>query len=1177
MNFDMSLGPQRPMRFQAQACALCSSLLVILLLMLALAMPRASSAQGITGTITGTVTDATGAAMAGVTVTIRNVDTNATRTVTTSDVGSYRVTQLQPGNYSVKAERAGFKAFEQNGITLQIDQTDLIDAQLQVGATGETVEVTSAPPIMQTEDSSVGQVIDSQAIQSAPLNGRLSLMGLIAEAPGIQGVGAQDQLATRGETFAAGTGSRNAYGGLGSTLDGVTNTEITIQRAEPEVPSLDAISQFKVISTGAPAEFGQPTQLIVVSASGTNKLHGELLEYNRSKGTSAKQYFSSGARPAYERNEFGGNFAGPIVIPHLYNGKDRSFFFFSYEGFRLNQSASKTSTQPTAAMRSGNFAGFAPIINPVTGLAFTSNQITGINTVSQALMTKLMPCATVTTFKSGNCHELVSYTEASDRVSVHIDQKLGPNDQIRGTFLHASYGPNPTVGADSLQGGRSGDGEKNTNAILGWTHTFSPTMLLDSNGSFFHLPIYRAPQNVGTKWESIIPGLAAQPIEGAPHLKFGDGITNTGESGSHDLEQAGQINTSLTKILAKHTIKAGFGYLYDNHWNVSANPPEHGQFVFNGNYSGESFADFLLGYPGSSQQGTPSAVITRNISSQWAGYIQDDWKPMRKLTINIGVRYDLQWFEPGPYNDASLFVPSVGKVVVFGSSTSQYTIPINTYDKNLLSSAGLFAFSSDANISNNPFSYLGRPSKNVAPRLGFAYEIAPNTVLRGAYGLYFNLLPASYVGEMWADNSGGTPFIDNQTFTNSLSGTTAFTMSNPFSGTGAYSGNLAANAEHSLETPYTEQYNLALEHQFKGQIAVRVGYVGQHNLKQNNFNGNGNYAPFLNLSAQIDPTQPLTASVNSPIPTLGPIPYLIDPIFHTIMNSLQAGVHKQFSHGLGFGAEYQWARVLGTESIQNVSGKYPNDSKGPIAGITPQVLQVNYSYELPIGTGKALLGNAGPLANALLGGWQISGLMNVQSGQPFNPTFDPGNNCSTPSLPSTTPSNNPDCSEENPTNFSSAPGLPGATGMSSLNGNYYQSNPRPNRVAGVPLYPAKKTHGEWYNRAAFACPLVVDPTTVNNPNYPNGPMSFCAGNGNAGYDLLRGPAFQDWDISLKKDTKWNHYNVQLRADAFNVFNHPNFATPNADITSSGAGTVTDISGTPSYEPRTIEFGAKFNF
>jgi len=1128
--FGMPLGSKRPMRFKARARALCSALFVILMLVLALAMPRVSSAQGITGSLTGTVTDQTGAAVPGATVTALEVGTNAIHTVKTSDIGSYTIPNLQPGQYTVTVSKGNFKNFKQTNITLQIDEVVQVNAQLTVGAAGETVEVTGAPPILQTEDSSVGQVIDSEAIQTTPLNGRLGLMGLIALAPGIQGVGPQDQLATRGETFAAGTGSRNTYGGLGSTFDGVTNAEITLQRAEPEVPSLDAISQFKVLSTGSPAEFGQPTQIIVVSASGTNKFHGELLEYNRSKGTQAKYYFSPGARPTYERNEFGGNFAGPIVIPHLYNGKDRSFFFLAYEGFRLNQSQATSTTQPTAAMRSGNFAGFAPIINPATGQPFANNQITKINSVSQTLMTKLIPCASVTTFTSGNCQELVSYTDTSDRVSVHIDQKLGPKDQIRGTFLHASYGPNPTVGNDSLQGGRSGDGEKNTNIILGWTHTISPTMILDSNGSFFHLPIYRAPQNVGTKWESIIPTLAPQPIEGAPQIYFTDNVTSIGESGSHDLEQAGQINTSLTKILTRHTIKAGFGYLYDNHWNVSAESPSHGQFNFNGQYSGEAFADFLLGLPSTTQQATPASLITRNISSQWSAYIQDDWKPIPKLTINMGIRYDLQWFSVGPYNDASLWVPSVGKVVVFGNAYPAATIP---YDQQLLAAANLITLSSNAKISNNPFAYLGRPDTNFAPRLGFAYELHHNTVLRGAYGIYFNLLPATYMGNMW----GGAPFIDNESYTNSSSGATAFTMNNPFSSVGAYGGNTSVNAEHKLNTPYTEEYNLALEHQFAGGIAVRIGYVGQHNLKQNNFNGNGDVTPDLNLNDPIDPTKPTAA--NRPIPLLGAVDYTIDPIFHSTMNSLQAGAHKQFSHGLGFGVEYQWSRVLGTENIQDPSGKYPDDSKGPIGGITPQVLQVNYSYELPFGKGKALLGGVGPVANAIVSGWQLSGLVNAQTGQPFNPTFDAG---------------------VSPVDFSSAPGLPGAV------------SGRPNRVPGVALYPSKKTNAEWFNPAAFACPLVTDPT--------NG-KSYCSGYGNSGYDLLRGPKYQDWDMSLQKNTRWHdHYNVQLRADAFNIFNHANFSVPNADITAPGAGTVTSTPSQwspPAYEPRTIEFGAKFNF
>lgn len=1096
-----------------------------LLFTMLVVQPRQSGAQGITGTISGTVTDSSGASVSGAAVIIREVNTNSIHSVTTSPTGEYRVTLLPPGSYSVKVSQAGYKTVEQSGIVLEIDQVALINLQLTVGQLEQSIEVTTATPVLQTEDSSVGQVIDSEAIQGAPLNGRLGLMGLIAQAPGIQGVGPQDQLATRGETVAAGTGSRNSYGGLGSTLDGVTNAEITLQRAEPEVPSLDAISQFKVLSTGSPAEFGQPTQVIVVSASGSNKFHGELLWYNRSKGTSAKSYFNgSSPRPDYERNEFGGNFAGPLLIPHLYDGRDRTFFFFAYEGFRLNQSASVSTTQPTAAMRSGDLSQLSTTItNPATGLPFANDKITSLNSVSVALMNKLMPCASLTVFTSGNCNELVSYTNKATRVSLHMNHKLGPNDQIRGTMMIAHYGPDPTVGTDSLQGGRSGDGEKNTNIILGWTHTFSPSMILDSNGSFFHLPIYRAPQNINTKWESIIPGLATQYIEGAPHLSFNGEVTGTGESGSHDLEQAGQINTSLTKILARHTIKVGFGYLYDNHFNVSAISPEHGAFNFTGLYSGSAFADFLLGLPATTQQGTPGAFTTRNISSQWAGYIQDDWKVLPKLTVNMGVRYDLQWFSPGPYNDASLWVPSLNKVVVFGSS---YPSTIVAADQQLLASQNMLTLSSTANISNNPFSYLGRPSKNFAPRLGFAYEVYHNTVLRGAAGIYFNLLPATYMGNMW----GTSPFVDNAKYTNSTSYASAVTMNDPFSGTGSYGGNFSVNAEHALRTPYTEEYNLALEHQFGQRLELRIGYVGQHNLKQNNFDGNGNTAPDLNLG---EPVLTKTQQQWRPIPFLGSIYDYDSPLFHSTMNSLQVGVHKQTSHGLAFGAEYQWVRVLGTENINDPSGNNPRDSYGPVGGITPQVLQVNYSYELPLGRGKALFSNAGNVTNALVRGWQISGLINAQTGQPFSVTFDASGSNTYPGLVSG----------------------------------------RANRLPGVPLYPRHKSNSEWFNPAAFTCPAIIDPNTGER---------LCGANyGSSGYDMLRGPNYQDWDMSLQKNTTWReHYNVQLRADAFNVFNHPSFNVPNSDISQPGAGTITSTPSQwnpPAYEPRTMEFAVKFSF
>jgi hypothetical protein len=337
-----------------------------------------------------------------------------------------------------------------------------------------------------------------------------------------------------------------------------------------------------------------------------------------------------------------------------------------------------------------------------------------------------------------------------------------------------------------------------------------------------------------------------------------------------------------------------------------------------------------------------------------------------------------------------------------------------------------------------------------------------------------------------------------------------------------------------VQTPYTEEYNLAIEHQFSNGLDVRVGYVGQHNLKQNNYGGTGNYAPSLNL-----PAQPVLSTVSAQSTYLdqpfSTVTLAMDPMFHSTENSLQIGVHKQYSHGIAFGAEYQWTRVLGTENIQNPSGATPSDSYGPISGITPQVLTVNYSYLLPFGQGKTFLGGAGNLLDKIVRGWQFSGITNIQTGQPFSVTYTaPGSY--------TVPNSNP-----------------AVTYVNLVSG-------RANRVMGVPLYPTHKTRAEWFNPAAFTAP-------TNAAGVPGGSY------GNSGYDMLRGPAFQDWDMNLQKNiTLKERYRLQLRADSFNVFNHPNFAVPNSAISNtSTVGTITSIASTPTYEQRTLEFAVKFAF
>jgi hypothetical protein len=371
---------------------------------------------------------------------------------------------------------------------------------------------------------------------------------------------------------------------------------------------------------------------------------------------------------------------------------------------------------------------------------------------------------------------------------------------------------------------------------------------------------------------------------------------------------------------------------------------------------------------------------------------------------------------------------------------------------------------------------------------------------------------------------GTLPFEATENYTNSKTYASAYTMNNPFSATGSFSANPSVNAEHSLVTPYTEEYNLAVEHQFPRGLDLRVGYVGQHNVKQNNASGSGNTAPNINLADP--PVVGSTVQSTNLHQPFNSIPLNVDPIFHTMMNSLQVGVHKQYSHGLAVGAEYQWIRVLGTENVEDPSGLHPRDSYGPIAGITPQVLAVNYSYAFPLGRGQLLFGNAGDLASKIISGWQLSGISDFQTGQPFSVTY-------------------------------TAPGSP--VGQVSGRANY---------IAGTAPYPAHKGLAQWFNPAAFTAPPLVTSNGVTYATY-----------GNSQYDMLRGPGYQDWDMSLQKNTTWRErYNVQLRADSFNIFNHPNFNTPNAAISNtSNVGTITSTAGTPSYEARTVEFAIKFNF
>ena len=1067
-----------------------------------------SFAQGLTASIDGTVTDGSGAAVPDAAVTIRQIETNTVRTVKSSEAGTYTVPQLAPGHYSITMQKTGFQLYKQDSITLVIDQVARIDAKLTVGSEDQTVTVTSEAPVIQNETSSVGLVIDSATIQNTPLNGHVSILGLIKLAPGTQAVAAQDQVPVRGVTLAFGTNQRNSYGNAGFTFDGVINEEIELQRGEGEVPPLDALSEFKVITQGAPAEFGQSNQVIVASASGTNRLHGEALEFNRSRGTGAKPYFfgphaSAPARPPYQRNEYSFNLNGPVYLPHLYNGKDRTFFFASYEGFRLTQSNPVNSTQPNAAERAGDFSCFlaggscataaAPntvIINPLTKQPFPGNKINvPLNQIDVQLQNLLFPQST-TQSVGVNTLELIPHDTNVTRFNLRFDHRFNDKDQIRFTWLRAFYGPFKDVGTSSLAGGVARDGEHNSIFVAGWTHAFSPTLLLDSYVSYLHLPLFRDAQNYQTDFSSIIPGLSPQLLKGAPSINITN-ITAITEAGSKNLEQTYQGNTALSKVLPKHTLKMGFSYLFNSAWQD--NSTSHGAFTFTGRYTGIAYADFLLGYPNTSSNATPADFVTRYNSSQIGMYVQDDWKVLPNLTLNYGIRYDLQHFFDNPYGTESLFVPSVGKVVVFANSYPATANPLYQAQTVLAPQVGL---------PTSMFAYLGQAKTNIAPRFGLAYQVRPKTVVRGAVGLYYNLLPSAYID----GGFGNLPFVNTVSYTNTT--TRSITMNAPFAATASVSANPSVIAQSRTITPYTEQYNLAVEHQLPGAVALRIGYVGQRTIHQNNHGGSGNTEPDLNYAPPGNTTQ----QSRRPFQPFSTITNAFAPLYHTTNNALQIGVHKRYQQGFTVNAEYQYTRVLGVENHQDPTNI--GDSYGNIGGITPQVLQVSYAYELPFGKGKSFLGNNGGIVNRVVGGWQLAGITTFQTGQPFSVTY-------------------------------TAPGS-----------QVFGASGRADRVSGVSLYPAQKTVAQWFNPAAFAAPA---------------PYKF----GNSGYNMLWGPRAQNWDMNLQKSIPLGErYRVQLRGEVFNVFSHPSFGVPSAAVSNpSSIGVISSVvSGS-----RTIEFSGKFNF
>lgn len=1077
-----------------------------LAILVGLVLACASFGQNITGVILGTVTDTSGATVTGASIVIVNQDTNIEYRAVSS-VNEYTVTNLPPGTYSVKAELSGFRPSVTKDIVLLANRSARVNIVLAPGSLNQTVEVTSSAPVVNSEDATVGNILQSNAITTVPLNGR-TVDRLIRISAGVTTDNANNPRVA-GSPY---------WGGISFNVDGVGYNDsgngggaYSYKHGLSTQPSVDAISEFKIDSSSMKAEFESGVSVTVVTKSGSNEIHGSALWFNRNREYAAKNFFQTGQpKPAFNRNEVGATLGGPII-------KNKLFFFGSFEDL-LERSSLTTSglSVPTDAMKSGNFAGLATIIDPLSGDPFPNNQIPNdrLDSRAQALAAKYpgpnLPGASGGTLQN----YIASVPNKYDvyRFGLRLDYRLSDNDSF---FVNTNYSKgdpyfvaqNYPIGYGSWQ-----NGGYTTKSINGtYTHTFSPTVANEVRFGYLSHASARQGMNQNFDPRSLFPGLYPVDYGGLPNINI-TSYTSIGDYGGAQVppEDTPQYIDNLTIVRGKHTIKTGFDFAV---YRVASNPSVSGlgsgsvnnaglgRFDFTGRYTSatttaapaNAFADFMLGDANATYRSSanPAEVFS---STRYSAYVQDDIQVSSHLSLSVGLRYMLQipWSERD--GRMAQFDPASGKLYLAGN---QY--PSGT--QQALVNAYPIAFAQSLGLSNT---LIQTDKNNWQPRIGFAYRPFGDskTVIRSGFGVYSSFLPL-FIGFRQLGFSN-PPFLLAETFESAAGRTPTLTLANPFSGNSKLSPNPSITAvQRNLQNAESYQWNFTVEHELAKNLGVRASYVGNRST----------HLPWYNYPINLSQQQiPGTLQPNRPYQPWADILVLASGGDST-MHELQLEATQRFSSGLTFQLEYAWTSSLddtptvgGPQDPYNVSA-----DRGNTDGVRRHVFTAAYSYELPVGRGKAFLNNAGNALNALVGGWEIAGITYLRTGTPFS------------------------------------------LGITATQTGWRAT--RPNANGSGALSRSDRGISEWFDPSVYSLPT---------------PFTY----GNSARNGLFGPGDMVFDVSfLKNFSIVERVKAQLRGEFFNFPNHTNLGNPATNISvPSTVGRITSAG-----DPRQVQFGIKFLF
>ena len=1099
-----------------------------------------ASAQQITGSILGTVSDPSGASVQSATITATQTETGLPRKARTDHSGAYVLLELPVGHYSLQVEAKGFQTYIQRGIVLDVNDTPTIPIRLAVGSETEKIEVQADAQLIQTTVTSLGKTVTERDVLELPLNGRnFSQLGLLQPgvAPMTPGLSQAGGILRQGQPYAV-NGQRPESNNF--LIDGANNFN-GVDGGFVLEPPLDAITEFKILTHNANAEFGDSlgSTTNIITRSGTNNYHGALWEFLRNDAFDATNYFAAQTEPL-KQNQFGGTFGGPIV-------KDKTFFFGYYEGFRNRQGETQGSTVPSVAERGGDFsqlcdasqgesfngAGFCS--NPQHQLVFLFgnppfpipyNQIQGfINPFSQNLL-GLFPQP-----NSGTNVYTATQTlrDNTDQFGIKVDHYLSETDRLNFRYMYSNgsrFDPFSPSGA-SVPGFPVGEDHRAQNFVAQDTHSFSPAMIGVFRFSYLrnkflvdqHLN-HQSPTDLGFGYTSSLPSAQGPPfIQVNGYTTVGDPITGP----RNTYENAFDYSGSLSYIHGKHELKFGVGYQHLN-FSVLQGIATNGFFVFDPGFPilGDGFAAFLFGQPVFFLQGRGD--FSRGIrGNSLNGYGQDTYKVNSRLTVNMGLRYELPFPYTEIHNRQTLFVPGRQSVVMPNAPAD-------------------LLYPGDPGV---PAGLIPTFKKGFAPRIGFALDPTGKGkwLITSAFGIFYEPYYTGQGGPLQSPISA-PPYLQTEQVS-------VPNFNDPFNGNPPPLGTFATPLTNltlaaNLPLPYSQDWDLNVQRSFGTDLLLEVGYVGTKGTKLPRFiEGNpAIYIPGVDSSGT-----PLSTSGNADQRRLYSGCTLSDPpsscvysstglitgIANSSYNALEASLRKRFSHGMAFLASYTFSKTVDDASSFNMTGS----AAKPVAGEND--LAQN-PFDLAAERGRSLFDSRHRLVlsyqwalplwrqphgwyQQILGAWQVNGIVTVMSGTPFT-VFDSN-----------------DVSEQG--------GAPEITGFSAN---------RPNLVPGQNPNSGPKKPTAWLNAAAFQR---ITPD-------PNSPVQQF---GTAGRNIAQGPGYANWDFSIFKNIPITEGKAfQFRAEFFNFLNHANFRLPDSDISSPTFDQILDAQ-----DPRLIQLALKFNF